>query len=84
MAERAPMPMCPMAKMCRGMMERRTSRFALIAPGVLLIVLGITLLIEPRILVWFVSLAFIVMGSAMLAITKIMRSAGERFRSTDG
>jgi hypothetical protein len=73
MAERVPMPMCPMAEM-----------FALIIPGVLLIFLGMTVLIEPRILVWFVAASLIVMRSAMLMFTKFIRSVGERSQGNGG
>ena len=84
MAESGPMPMCPMAEMCKGMMERPTSRFALIVPGIILIILGVTVLIEPRILAWLVAIAFIVMGIAMLVITKLVRRVGDNFHGNHG
>jgi len=67
-----------MARTCRGMMEKPTSRFALIIPGVILIILGVTVLIEPRILAWLVSIVLIVMGIAMLMITRFIRRVGEQ------
>ena len=79
-----PMPMCPMAQTCKGMMEKPTSRFALIIPGVVLILLGVTVLVEPRILAWLVAIALIVMGIAMLMLTKFVRRVGEQFRGTHG
>jgi len=80
MAESAPMPMCPMAETCKGIMEKPMSRFALVIPGVILIVLGVTVLFEPRILAWLVAIALIVMGIAMLILTKFVRRVGERFQ----
>ena len=80
MTEKTPMPMCPMAEMCKGMMNRSTSSFALIVPGVLLILLGIVVIIEPRILSWLVAAALIVMGGAMLAMAKFMGRVGKRFQ----
>jgi uncharacterized membrane protein HdeD (DUF308 family) len=65
------------------MMEQRTSRYALIIPGVLLIIFGIAVLIEPRILAWFAGIALIVMGSAILMITRFIRGdarAASRYR----
>ncbi len=79
-----PMPMCPMAQTCKGMMEKPTSRFALIIPGVVLIILGVTVLVEPRILAWLVAIALIVMGIAMLMLTKFVRRVGEQFRGSHG
>ena len=75
-----PMPTCPMAETCKGMMEKPASRFALIVPGVILIILGVTVLIEPRILAWLVAIALIVMGIAMLMFTKFIRRVGEKFQ----
>jgi uncharacterized membrane protein HdeD (DUF308 family) len=48
-------------------------------PGVVLIILGITVIIEPRILVWLVAFALIMMGVAVLIMARFMRSMGERF-----
>ena len=80
MTEKTPMPMCPMAEMCKGMMNRRMSSFTLIVPGALLIRLGIVVIIEPRILSWLVAAALIVMGGAMLAMAKFMARVGKRFQ----
>ncbi len=84
MAEPVPMPMCPMAATCKGMMEKPLSGFALIVPGIVLIILGVAVLIEPRILVWLVAIALIVMGIAMLMLVKFMRKIGERFQTMHG
>ena len=84
MTESVPMPMCPMAETCKGMMEKPLSRFALIVPGVVLIILGVAVLIEPRLLAWLVAVVLIVMGIAMLMLTKFMHSIGKRFQNMHG
>ena len=57
-----PMAMCPMAKMCQGMMAKPRSSALLMLPGVLLIVLGVLIFIEPRIAAWLVGALAILMG----------------------
>ncbi len=76
-----PMPTCPMAGMCRGMVEKPMSRFTLIIPGIILIALGVTVLIEPRILAWLAAIVLIVMGIAMLILTRFVRRVGAQFQS---
>ena len=78
MAESTPMPMCPMAGMCKGIMEKPGSGLMLLIPGVVFIILGVVILIEPRVLLWFVALAFIVMGVAMLMFARFMRTFGAK------
>ena len=78
MMETVPMSMCPMAETCKGMMERPLPNFALIMPGLVLIALGVAVLVEPRILVWLVAIALIVMGIAMLVMAKFLRGIGKR------
>ena len=80
MAESVPMPMCPMAETCKGMMEKPFSGLALLIPGIVLIILGVSVLIEPRILLWLVAVALIVMGIAMMMLSRFMRKVGTRFR----
>ena len=84
MAESVPMPMCPMAETCKGMMEKPLSGFALIIPGIILVILGIAVLIEPRILLWLVAVALIVMGIAMVVLARFMRKVRERFQGMRG
>ncbi len=76
MAKTMPMPMCPMAGMCKGMMEKQGSSFVLLILGVVFIILGVVILIEPHILLWLVALALIVMGVAMLMIARFIRRSG--------
>jgi uncharacterized membrane protein HdeD (DUF308 family) len=69
-----------MAETCKGMMEKPTSRLMFTVPGIVLIALGIAVIVEPRILVWLVALALIMMGAATLMMARLMRGIGERFQ----
>lgn len=82
MSEITAMPMCPMAATCKGMTENRKSGFLMIMPGVLFIALGVTILVYPQILVWFVAIALILMGIAMLMMVNLMRRFGKRVEGT--
>ena len=73
MAQSTPTPMCPMAGMCKGMMEKPGPGLMFLIPGLVFIILGVVLLVEPRILLWLVALALIVMGVAMLMLSRFMR-----------
>jgi len=84
MAESASLPMCPMAETCRGMMAKPRSGFGLIVAGSVLIILGVAVVVEPRILLWLVAVALVGMGIAMLMIAKFMRTLGARFRGRHG
>lgn len=84
MIEATQMPMCPMAETCKGMMEKPRSGFMLLVPGLVLIILGVAVIIEPQILVWLVAIALIFMGIAMLMIARFMRNIGKRFQDAPG
>lgn len=58
--------MCPMASMCQGMIKKRHSRLILLLPGLLFILLGIVILIEPKVLVWMIATIVIVLGFLFL------------------
>ena len=72
------MPMCPMAEACKGMMEKPGSGMWMMIPGVLFIALGVLIILYPQILAWFVAIALVVVGIAMLKMTKFMRGIGKR------
>jgi uncharacterized membrane protein HdeD (DUF308 family) len=81
MEQMNPMPMCPMAETCKGMMEKPRSGFMLLMPGLVLIILGVAVLIEPKILAWLVAISLIFMGIAMLMLARFMRNISGRFQS---
>ena len=78
MTETTPMPMCPMAETCKGMMEKPGSGFWMVIPGVVLIALGVLIILYPQLLAWLVAIVMIVMGAAMLMMIKFMRGIGKR------
>jgi len=82
MSENTAMPSCPMAATCKGMTENRKLGFLMIMPGILFIALGVTIIMYPQILVWFVAIALIVMGIAMLMMVNLLRRFGKRVEGT--
>ena len=80
MVDVTPMNMCPMAETCKGMMEKPRFGFMLTVPGIVFVILGVAVLIEPKIIVWLVAIALIIMGIAMLMMARFMRRVGQRFK----
>lgn len=76
-----PMAMCPMAKMCAGMMEKRTSGVLLIVPGLLLIVVGVLIVIEPVVLTWLMAAASVLLGFMLLAMAGFVRKISARLHA---
>ncbi len=73
----SPIPMCPMAKMCGGLMGEHRFGFAPHFMGAILILLGITILIEPRIAVWALALLLILVGVMVIVVASLLRKIGE-------
>ncbi len=69
----APLAMCPMASVCRGMMQKRFSGMWLVIPAVVFISLGVLMVIEPRILLWVMAAGFVLLGAMMLMMMGLMR-----------
>jgi uncharacterized membrane protein HdeD (DUF308 family) len=69
-----------MAETCKTMMAKPPSRFMFLIPAIVLIVLGVAVVIEPRILVWLIAVALVVMGVAMLMLARFMNVVAERFQ----
>ncbi len=78
MAQMVPMPMCPMAKTCKGMMEKPFFGILMLIPGIAFIALGILIVVWPGVLPWLVVAAFILAGSAILLMANFMRGVGAR------
>jgi len=76
-----PMAMCPMATMCGRMMERPPSGFLLMLPGSLLIIAGVLIFVEPRILVWLAATVSVLFGIMMLVMANLIRRFGVRLRN---
>ncbi|MDH3351961.1 MAG: DUF308 domain-containing protein [Gammaproteobacteria bacterium] len=81
MDEKVSMSTCPMARACKGMMERPGTGLWMIVPGLIFIALGIAIILYPQILAWFVAIVLIVMGLGMLMMVNFMRSFGKRIHN---
>ncbi len=82
MVETVPMPMCPMAATCKGMMEKPISVLFMMTPGVVFIAVGMLILIEPEILAWLVAAASIAVGVVMLMVANLVSRIGARIQRT--
>ena len=78
---RGPMAMCPMASMCGRMMSKPHSGVAPLVAGIMLIVLGALILVEPRILVWLAGAALMLFGSMLLILSRFIRRLGSEPRA---
>ena len=76
----SPMAMCPMAKMCAGMMKNPSTGYLAMVAGMLLIIVGAVIFIEPRILVWLASASLVFTGVMFLMTARFIR--GLRARGT--
>ena len=77
----SPMAMCPMAAMCKGMMKRPPSGLAVMLAGAVLIAVGALIFLEPRILVWLMGTAFVMMGIMLLMMANFVRRMGVQLRN---
>ncbi|HXV31289.1 MAG TPA: hypothetical protein VD840_13240 [Sinorhizobium sp.] len=76
MAETVPLPMCPMAKTCKGMMDKPLFGALMLIPGIAFIALGVLIVVWPGVLPWLVAAAFILAGGALLGMASFMRGIG--------
>jgi multisubunit Na+/H+ antiporter MnhF subunit len=63
-----PMTMCPMASMCRGIVAKPPSRLLLMIPGLTLILVGLLILLEPKVLIWLMATVALILGVLALVI----------------
>ena len=80
--DRTPLPTCPMAETCKGMMTKPFSGTVLLLPGILFVALGVLIVIEPTVLIWVMATAFVLLGIMMLMMASFIRSIGKRFQDT--
>jgi len=73
--------MCPMSAMCKGMMEKPWSRFLLMIPGAVLVIVGVLILIKPKILFWLMAGTSIIIGIIMLFFANFINRMGARFEN---
>ena len=72
---------CPMAPMCRGAMGRVNVGTGLAILGIVLLLGGGLVLLEPRALVWMLAGTSIVLGFAMLTMARIVGRLTNRARN---
>ncbi len=84
MVQAAPLPMCPMAKTCKGMMEKSLSGLVMVIPGIAFIALGVLIVVWPSVLPWLAAAACLLAGGAMLVMANFMRGVGNRLRRAGG
>lgn len=82
--QKEPMAMYPMASRCKGMAEKPISVSLLMIPGVVLILIGILILFESKILVWLVATIIILFGGLLLVFTNFIHKFGRQFRNVHG
>jgi uncharacterized membrane protein HdeD (DUF308 family) len=70
---------CPMASMCKGMTGRPGFGLMLLLPGVLLVLAGIVIFIEPKVLVWLIASVSILFGLVMLFFALFIRRMAGHF-----
>ena len=75
----AAMEMCPMASMCRALAGKPRLGFLLLIPGLLLVLGGVLIFIEPGALVWLLAGTSIFIGLAMLFLAMFIRKMSARF-----
>jgi uncharacterized membrane protein HdeD (DUF308 family) len=73
-----PMAMCPMASMCRGMAGKPWAGAMLMLPGILLVLVGILIFVEPKVLVWLVASVVILMGVMFFSFALFIRRMSGR------
>jgi hypothetical protein len=78
------MEMCPMASMCKGMMAKSGSGFLLMIPGAALVLGGLLILLEPKVLFWLMAGTSILIGIIMLVLANFIRKMGARLRNVHG
>jgi uncharacterized membrane protein HdeD (DUF308 family) len=69
-----------MAKMCEGMMKKPPSGFSATIAGIVLIVVGALIFVEPRLLVWLAAAALVLVGIMLLMMAKFIRRPGIQLR----
>lgn len=77
------METCPMATMCQGIGKKRGLGILMWIPGALVILGGVLILLEPKVLVWLVGGTAIFVGVAMLAFAYFMRKMAAGFTNPD-
>ncbi len=73
-------PSCPMAAMCRGAIDKPRSAYWLLVPGTLLMVIGVAIVLEPRILVWLIGGLLALLGLGVILMAGALHRAALRMQ----
>ena len=65
--------MCPMASMFEGMAAKPGTGLLLMIPGLALVVVGVAIFFEPKVLFWLIGAMTILIGIAVLAFASFIR-----------
>lgn len=72
---------CPMASAFKDASEKPMAGLMVMIPGLILIVLGVAILVEPRILTWLMAALSILLGIIVLMIANFVRKVGARLQA---
>ena len=79
-----PMESCPMSAMFKKTSGNRGFGLLAMIPGLLLVLGGVAIILEPQILVWLMAGAAILVGIALLAAANFVRKLAADFRTSEG
>lgn len=74
------MTMCPMASMCRRLVKKPPPRLLLMIPGLALMLVGLLILLEPKVLIWLMAAVAILVGVLFLIIANFIHRISGRLQ----
>ena len=75
---------CPMAAAFQQSLGTYKFCYLLLIPALLLILVGVLIIFEPTILVWFVAATCVVLGLAMIAMAICLKRCSTRIQACAG
>jgi hypothetical protein len=82
--EENPMESCPMSAMFKKTAGNRGFGLLAMIPGLLFVLGGLAIIIEPQILVWLMAAASILVGIGLLAGASFLRKLAAGFQGSTG
>ncbi len=79
-----PMAMCPLASTCKGLAQNPLAGPFLMIPGIVFILIGILIILEPKVLVWITAGVTIMVGIFFLMIANLIHRMSGQFRGMQG
>lgn len=64
---------CPMSMMFRGKSGKSRFGFLTVIPGLLFVLVGVAIIVEPQVLVWLLAGSSIVIGFGLMALASFLR-----------